>query len=192
MVIPAWKGGVHACRLVVEEPFTLLESVQCFVRFSELRQDPGGGGDQIGKQEGYGSRPGHRDPALDHDVRLRPVPLEQVEPAHGKVGKADGVRMLRRFRTLDEGGPMIRRLSESAEMGEAHDQPDAVTDRYWYEASEGLVDPVGGERGEIFRGQLDHLPVLATHEVREPQQTCGENAEFHVLEPPSDLQGPED
>src|SRR5262245_56474906 len=161
MVIPAWKGSVDACRLVVEEPFTLLESVQCFVRVSELRQDPGGGGDQIGKQEGYGSGLGRRDPALDQDVRRGPVPVEQVEPAHGKVGKADGVRMLRRFRTLDEGGPMISRLSESTEMGEAHDQPDAVTDRYWYEATEGIEDQVGGEHGEILIRQLDQLPVLA-------------------------------
>src|SRR5262245_9387060 len=99
--------------------------------------------------------------------------------------------MLRRLRELDERGLMISRLSESAEMGEAHDQPDAVADGYWYEASEGLVDPVGGEHGEIVSRQLDHRRVLAAHEMRESQQTCGEDTELHVLEPPGDLQGPE-
>ena len=89
-----------------------------------------------------------------------------MERARGEVGQTDGERMMRRLGEPDRLGFVLGRLGESAELGEAHDQPGAIVDRWRCGVSEILVDPVGGQRREVVGGQLDHPLVLAPVVVR--------------------------
>ena len=54
--------------------------------------------------------------------------------------------------------------------------------------SEGLVDPVGGQRREVIGGQLDRPLELAPEVVRLREIGRGQDAESQVPEAPGDLQ----
>jgi hypothetical protein len=103
------------------------------------------------------------------------------------VGKSDGVRMLRRFGEPDRLGFVRGRLGESAELGQAHDQPGAVVDRRRCGVSEIRVGPVGRQGREIVGGQLDHPLMLAAEVLRLLEIARGEDAESQVPEAPGDL-----
>src|SRR2546426_11690966 len=83
---------------------------------------------------------------LDQRTCLRPVALKEVEHARCAVGLAHGVRMVRRLGEPDRLGCVLGRLGESAELGEAHDELDAIVDRCRCGVSEMLVDSLGGAR----------------------------------------------
>ena len=119
-----------------------------------------------GKPEDGVPRPSHRIPLLDQRARFRPVALEQVKRARGAVGQADGVRMTRRLGEPDRLGFVLGRLGESAELGEAQWPASDVRRPMPGGASEGLIDPVGGQRREIVGGQFDRPLVFAPEVVR--------------------------
>ena len=52
-------------RLTLEELLALPEPGQRLARLADLREDPGGGGDRVGKAEDDVPRPERRDPVLD-------------------------------------------------------------------------------------------------------------------------------
>ena len=52
-------------RLTLEELLALPESGQRLACLADLREDPGGGGDRVGKVEDDVPRPVRRDPVLD-------------------------------------------------------------------------------------------------------------------------------
>ena len=66
--------------------------------------------------------------------------------------------------------------AKSAELGEAHDQPVAIVDRWRSGGSEILVDPIGGQRREVIGGKLDHPLVVAPVVVRLLEIGRGEDA----------------
>ena len=111
-----------------------------------------------------------------------------MERARGAVGESNGVRMMRRLDGPDRLGFVLGCLGESAEIGEAHDQPDAIVDGCWRGVSEILVDPIGGQRREVVGGQLNHPLVVAPPVMRLCEKARGENAESQVTEAPGDLQ----
>ena len=115
-------------------------------------------------------------------------PLRRWSVPAARWARADGVRMLRRLGEPDRLGFVLGRLGESAELGEAHDQPAAIVDRRRCGGSEILVDPVGGQRREVVGGQLDHPLVLAPVVMRLLEIARGEDAESQVPEAPGDLQ----
>jgi hypothetical protein len=94
-----------------------------------------------------------------------------------RLGKADGVGFKRRC------------LGEPAKTGEGVNEPTAIVDRCRCDVSEGLVDPVGGQRRQVFGGQLDHSVVVAPEEVRLLEIGCGDKAQPQVAETPRDLEG---
>src|SRR6266536_2898382 len=104
-------------RLTLEELLTLPDPAQRLVRLADLRQRPGGGGDRPGKK--HGDISSYRDPMLGHCAHLRPVALEEVEHARGKVGPTDCECMLRWLGESDRFRLVLGRLGESAELGEA-------------------------------------------------------------------------
>ena len=65
VVGPAAMADDSPRRVTLEELLAFPEPVQRLARLAELRQDPGGGGDRVGKLEDDVPRPEHRDPALD-------------------------------------------------------------------------------------------------------------------------------
>src|SRR5260370_41410980 len=71
------------------------------------------------------------------------------------VRSTDRERMMGRLGEPDRLGLVRGRLGESAELGEAHDQPEAVVDGGWSAASKVLVDSIGGEGRGVVRGTLD-------------------------------------
>ena len=83
---------------------------------------------------------------------------------------------------------VLGRLDESAELGEAPDQPVAIEARYRRGGSERLVDPGCGQRREVIGGQLDHPLVVASVVVRLLEIAGGQDAESQVPEAPRDLQ----
>ena len=111
-----------------------------------------------------------------------------MEHARGEVGQADGERMLGRFGEPDRLGFVPGRFGESAEFGEAHDQPGAIPDRWRASKSEILVDPVGRQRGEVAGGQFNHPIILTPDVMRLREIACGEDAKSQVPEAPGDLQ----
>ena len=104
------------------------------------------------------------------------------------VGQADGVRMMGWLGEPDRLGRVFGCLGESAEVGEGDAEPEAIVDRGRLTASKELVDPVGGQRGQIGRRQLDHSRVLAAVEMRLYEVGRGEDAEPQVPEACGDLQ----
>jgi len=80
---------------------------------------------------------------------LRPVTLEEMEQAGGVVGKAEGERVLRWFGEPDRIGCARDRLFESAELGEAQDEVEAIEDRCRRDVSEPLVDESGGKAARL-------------------------------------------
>ena len=111
-----------------------------------------------------------------------------MEQARGEVGQADGERMLGRFGEADRLGFVLGRLGESAELGEAHDQPGPIPDRWGYGKSESLVDPIGRQHGEVAGGQLNHPLILTPEVMRLHEIARGEDAKSQVPEAPGDLQ----
>ena len=75
-----------------------------------------------------------------------------------------------------------------AEFGEAHDQPGPIPDRWGYNKSEILVDPVGRQRGEVAGGQFNHPIILTPEVIRLHEIARGEDAKSQVPEAPGDLQ----
>jgi hypothetical protein len=96
--------------------------------------------------------------------------------------------MTGRLGDLDRLGFVRRGLGEPAELGEAHDQPAAVEDRYGLVGSKRLVDPVGGQRREVVGRQLDHPLVLAPVVLGHIEIARGEDAESQVPEALGDPQ----
>ena len=88
----------------------------------------------------------------------------------------------------DRLGLILGRLGESAELGEAHDQPEAVVDRGWSATSKVLVDPIGGQRREVVGGKLDHPFVLAAEVLHLLEIRRGEDAKLQVPQLPCDRQ----
>src|SRR5262249_6536365 len=78
---------------------------------------------------------------------------------------------------------------ESPELGEAQREPAAIVDRWRCGGAETLVDPVGGQGGEIAGGQLDHVLVLAAKIVRLLEIRRREDAESRVSKTSGNLQG---
>src|SRR5215813_14709764 len=115
---------------------------------------------------------------LEQRARLRPVTLQQVNRACVIVGYADGERMLRPRRDPERLSCGLDRFGESAELGQAHHQLATIEDRYGLVGSEELIDPVGGEHGEVVGGQLDDPLMLAQEVVRLQEAACGEDAEL--------------
>ena len=72
--------------------------------------------------------PDRRNLAVDHRAGSYPVTLDDMERGRGLIAETDGVRMMRRFGETDDLGLGADRLRESAEVGEAADEPVAVID----------------------------------------------------------------
>ncbi len=66
---------------------------------------------------------------FDQRTGFRPVALEEVDPAHGPMGRPDGERMLRRLGDPNRLGLVVGGLAEAAEFGEAPDQAGPIVDR---------------------------------------------------------------
>src|SRR5215472_957666 len=96
--------------------------------------------------------------------------------------------MMNRLGEPERLGRVLGRLSESAELSEAPDQPVAIEDRYRRGGSERLVDPGCGQRREVIGGQLDHPLVVTSVVVRLLEIDAGQEAELQVPEAPCDLQ----
>src|SRR3989442_174183 len=94
------------------------------------------------------------------------------------VGSTDRERMTRRLGEPDRLGLVLGRLGESAELGEAHNQPEAIVDRGGSAASKGLVDPIrgGGRPGGGGQGRppLRPPPGGPAH----ARETAGAGAEL--------------
>ena len=90
---------------------------------------------------------------LDQWVRFRPVAPQQVDLACGDVGPADGKRMVCLCRQPDRLAFGLGRFAESAELGQAQDQPATVVNRWRGGESGKLGDPLGGQHGEVGGGQ---------------------------------------
>ena len=174
--------------VVLETLLALPEPGQRLARVAELRKDPGGGGDRMGKGEDDIPRPVRRDPVLDQWARLHPGTLVEVKPARGEVGLTDGVRVMTRLGEPEGLGRVLGRLGESAELDEASDRPVAIGDRSRCGGSEMLVDQVGGQRREVIGGQLDHPPVVTPVVVRLLEVGRGREAESQVAEALGNLQ----
>src|SRR5262249_14377827 len=112
----------------------------------------------------------------------------QVKCARGAVGQTDGESMMRRLREPKRLGLRLGRLGESAELGEALDQPGAIIDRWRCGDSEILRDPVGREYRQVVGGKLVRSFVLAPTVMRHLEIGRGEDAEPQVPERPGDLQ----
>src|SRR5437016_2266017 len=107
---------------------------------------------------------------------------------HGVMREGDGVRMAGRVRETYRLARVLRSLGESAELGEAVDQPGAVVDRYGRDVPEELVDPVGGQGREVTGGKLDDALVVASPVMRLLQIVRGDEPESQVPEAAGDLQ----
>ena len=97
--------------------------------------------------------------------------------------------MLRWLGDSDRFRRVLGRLGESAELGEAHDQPSATEDRWQHGHTEIFVSPFGGQRGEVVGGELDHVPVFAPVIVRLLEIARGDDAKPQIPEALGDLQG---
>src|SRR5262249_38800813 len=97
--------------------------------------------------------------------------------------------MLGRFSEADRLRLVLGRLGESAQFGEAHDQPGATKDRCRYSHPEILVDPLGGQRGEIIGGELDDALVLAPIVVRLLKIAGARNTKLKSAKRLGDFQG---
>src|SRR5436853_7023422 len=104
------------------------------------------------------------------------------------VGSTDRERMTGRLGEPDRLGLVLGRLGESAELGEAYDQPEAVVDRGWSAASKVLVGPIGGQGREVVGGKLDHPFVLAAKVLHLLEIRRGEDAKLQVPQLPCDRQ----
>ena len=65
VVAPAAVDGDSLRGVTFEELLALPEPGQRLARLADLREDPGGGGERLGKAEGDVPRPVRRDPVLD-------------------------------------------------------------------------------------------------------------------------------
>src|SRR5215831_2969074 len=162
MVVPAMIVDESLCGVVLEELLALAEPAERPTHVAELRQDPGGGGDRVGKREDDLPCPVRRDPVLDQWARLRPVTLLEVQPACGEVGLTDTVRAMQRLGEPEHLGCVLARINESAELVEAPDQPVPIVDRWCVGESEMLGGQIGRHGREVIDGQLDHPLVVAS------------------------------
>ena len=124
VVVPAAARNGSRRVEALDELLAFPEPVQRLAGLAVLRQDPGGGREGT-KQVDDVPRPEHRDRVLDQWVRPCPVAPLEVQRARGPVRQTDGVRMLGRLCEPDRLGFVLSRFAESAELGEAQDQPDA-------------------------------------------------------------------
>src|SRR2546426_11386347 len=100
------------------------------------------------------------------------------------VGSTDRERMTRRLGEPDRLGLVLGRLGESAELGEAHNQPEAIVDRGGSAASKVLVDPIGGGGRGGVGGEL-HPPLgLPPGGLHPLQVSRGGGGEVPVPPPP--------
>ena len=95
---------------------------------------------------------------------------------------------MRRLGEPDRLGLVLSRFGESAQLGEAHDQPGAIPDRWGCDESKILVDPGGGQRRQVVDSQLRHPLVFASEVMRLLEKRRGEDAESQISEAPGDLQ----
>ena len=81
-------------------------------------------------------------------------------------------------------------LGESAEFGEAPDEPVTIVDRCGLDVPEILADPVGGQCGKVVGRERENPLVLAPIVVRLLEKARGEDAELQVPRRPRDRQRP--
>src|SRR5216684_3640893 len=93
----------------------------------------------------------------------------------GQLGESD------RFRLV------LGCLGKSAELDEAHDQPDAGEDRWRDSQTKIFVGPFRGKRGEVLGGNLDYVLVIAPVVVRLLEAARCDNAKPRVPSPRRDL-----
>src|SRR5262249_43344028 len=93
---------------------------------AEVRQDPSRGAHRRGKEEDYVTRPERCAGAFEEGGRLFPLALWGGESARRKVGVANGRCVVRRFVEIDRLRLVLRRLHESAELGEAKEENSAM------------------------------------------------------------------
>src|SRR5207302_188739 len=172
--------------LALEELLAFPKPIQGLARLTELREDPGRGSDRGRKREDDVPRSVQHDSVFYQRAGFGPVTFKKAEYAGSMVGSTNGERMMRRLGEPDRLGLILGRLGESAELGEAHDQPEAVVDRGWSAASEVLVDSIGGQRREVFGGKLDHPFVLAPEVLHLLETSRGEDAKLQVPPVPCD------
>src|SRR5262245_54733028 len=98
--------------------------------------------------------------------------MEQARPV---VGHADTERALRRLSQPNCFRFVLDPLGKPAELAEAYHHPGAIEDRDWQGLSKMLVDPIGGQRGEVVGRELDHPLVLTAEIVRLLEIARGEN-----------------
>ena len=115
-------------------------------------------------------------------------PLIRCSMPAARWARPTVVRMLRRLGEPDRLGGVLLGLGESAELGEAQDEPAAIVDRWRGGGAEILVDPLGGQDREIVGGQLDDPLVLAPKVVRLLEVRRPEDAESQVPEASGDVQ----
>src|SRR5262244_754564 len=97
--------------------------------------------------------------------------------------------MLGRLGQTNRLGCVLRGLGKSAELGEAEREPAAIIDRWRCGGAETLVDPIGGQGGEIGGGQLDYAFVLTAKVVRLLEIRRREDAESRVSETSGEVHG---
>src|SRR5262245_19278615 len=87
----------------------------------------------------------------------------------------------RRCRKPDHLSFGLGRFGESAELGEAHEEPATVEDRWRGVEPEVLGDPLGRQRGEVVGGQRHNSLGLAPEMMRLLKIGRGGNAESRVF-----------
>jgi hypothetical protein len=107
-------------------------------------------------------------------------PWEEVGYTGRVMRDADAVRVTARFGESDRLDRVGDGLGESAEVGEALDQPVAVVDRDRRNVPEEVAHPVGGQSREILGGERDDLLVVAAPEMRLLEIVRGDDAEPQI------------
>jgi hypothetical protein len=113
-------------------------------------------------------------------ARLGPVALEDAARGRGVVGHADGERMMRPRGEPNHLGFGLGGRGEPAELGKAHDQPEAIVDRCRRDVAEGLVFPFRGQPRHVAGNELSHPLVFATQVVRLLEIARGDDLESQV------------
>src|SRR5262249_53304604 len=126
---PATVTKNSARCLFIQEPLGLLDPAKRLLDIANLRQSRSRASNRPWnpwKKHGDVSAPKSDDPVLDQCARLAPVTFKKMENACGQVRQTNGVRVLRWLGELARLHLVLRCLGKSAELGEAHHQPDAA------------------------------------------------------------------